>query len=223
MTVSTGVFCKRLLFSSVVLLVIGPVSYGLYVWKEGNFDVVAEGRVYRSRQLDQYELARYVREYGIKSILNLRGKNLGSRWYQEELMAAESLALRHYDYGISANRDVADQDLERILAILREAPKPILIHCKSGADRTSLISALYLYGIEGRSPEEAEQQFSMRYGHIPFLGNSTAAMDRAFRRYVRTHPLSRSTPQHGSLPASKAMTDDAMDGRIPRDGRRDGI
>ncbi len=223
MTVSTGVFCKRLLFSSVVLLVIGPVSYGLYIWKEGNFDVVAEGRVYRSRQLDQYELARYVREYGIKSILNLRGKNLGSRWYQEELMAAESLALRHYDYGISANRDVADQDLERILAILREAPKPILIHCKSGADRTSLISALYLYGIEGRSPEEAEQQFSMRYGHIPFLGNSTAAMDRAFRRYVRTHPLSRSTPQHGSLPASKAMTDDAVDGRIPRDGRRDGI
>ncbi len=49
---------------------IGPVFYGLSVGEEGNFDVVAEGRMYRSRQLDRYELARYVREYGIKGVLN---------------------------------------------------------------------------------------------------------------------------------------------------------
>ena len=110
-------------------------------------------------------------------------------WYREEILGAESLGLRQYDYGISANRDVPDRDVEGILAILREAPKPILIHCKSGADRTSLVAALYLYRIECRSRDEAERQLSVRYGHFPFFWNSTIAMDRAFQRYAQTQAI----------------------------------
>lgn len=174
----------------LVLLGLGPVSYGLLVWEQGNFHVVSNGRVYRSRQLDRDELARVVRDYGIKSVLNLRGSNPGAGWYQEEIRAAESLGLRHYDFGISAGRDVADRDVEKILAILREAPTPILIHCKSGADRTSLVAALYLYRLERRTVDEADRQLSLWYGHFPFLGNSTVAMDRTFWRYIHAHPIS---------------------------------
>ncbi len=60
----------------------------------------------------------------------------------------------------------------------------------------------------------------MRHARIPLFGNSMVAMDRTFRRDVRTHPpLSRNTPPHGSLPTSKAMTDDVVAGRVLRDGR----
>ena len=38
--------------------------------------------------------------------------------------------------------------MEAILATLDHAPKPVLIHCKNGADRTGLVGALYLYGLE---------------------------------------------------------------------------
>lgn len=186
------IFSRSLLRKSpavlATLLAIGPISYGLVVWEQGNFHVVSTGRVYRSRQLDRNELARYVRDYGIKSVLNLRGKNPDAGWYQEEILAAQSLGLRHYDYGISAGRDVADHDVEKILDILREAPKPILIHCKSGADRTSLVAALYLFRLECRTAEEAERQLSLWYGHFPFFGNSTIAMDRTFSRYVHANP-----------------------------------
>jgi protein tyrosine/serine phosphatase len=180
---------RKWLAALILFLGIVPVSYGLVVWEQGNFHVVSDGRAYRSRQLAPDELAHYALDYGIRSVLNLRGKNLRAAWYQEEIRAAESLGLRHYDYGISANRDVADQDIERIVDILREAPKPILIHCRSGADRTSLVAALYLYRMECRSPDEAERQLSIRYGHFPFFGNSTIAMDRAFQRYVHTHAI----------------------------------
>jgi hypothetical protein len=82
---------------------------------------------------------------------------------------------------------VLDEDLNAIMIILRNAPKPILIHCKSGADRTGLIAALYQYVQEGRSAEEAASQLSIVYGHLPFFWNSTAAMDRTFWRYVSMH------------------------------------
>jgi len=180
---------RKWLASLLICAGVAPPAYGFVVWEQGNFHVISEGKAYRSRQLDRDELTRYVHEYAIKSVLNLRGRNPGAVWYREEIQGAESLELRHYDYGISANRDVPDHDVERILAILREAPKPILIHCKSGADRTSLVAALYLYRIECRSRDEAERQLSLRYGHFPFFWNSTIAMDRTFQRYAQTHSI----------------------------------
>ena len=180
---------RKWLASLLVCAGVTPLAYGFVVWEQGNFHVISEGKAYRSRQLGRDELTRYVDEYGIKSVLNLRGRNPGAMWYREEILGAESLGLRQYDYGISANRDVPDRDVEGILAILREAPKPILIHCKSGADRTSLVAALYLYRIECRSRDEAERQLSVRYGHFPFFWNSTIAMDRAFQRYAQTQAI----------------------------------
>jgi protein tyrosine/serine phosphatase len=177
----------------LILLLVGPgivlASYVGYIQEQGNFHTVAEERVYRSRQLDREELIHYIKTYQIKSILNLRGMNKGSEWYQDEIRVTQELGVKHHDYGISANRDVSDEDLNAILGIIRAAPKPLLIHCKSGTDRTSLIAALYLYSFEGRSPDDASGQLSILHGHFPFFGNSTAAMDRTFWRYVQSHPL----------------------------------
>ena len=174
----------------IVLLVNGiiPGAYALYTHEHGNFHPVIEHRVYRSRQLDQQELVQYISQHGIKTVLNLRGTNLGSAWYQDERRVTQDLGVAHVDYAISANHEVADEDIDKILAIMRDAPKPILIHCKSGADRTSLIAALYLYGVEARRADEAAAQLSLIYGHVPFLWNSTAAMDHTYWRYVGTHP-----------------------------------
>ncbi len=173
----------------LILLVLGPIivlgSYAGYIHEQGNFHVVVPDRMYRSRQLDKTELIHYLKTYQIKSIVNLRGVNVGSDWYQNERLVAQELGISHHDYGISANHDVSDEDLKAIMDIVRTAPMPILIHCKSGADRTGLIAALYQYAQGGRSAEEASSQLSIWYGHLPFFSNSTAAMDRTFWRYVR--------------------------------------
>ncbi len=163
------------------------VSYWGYVYEQGNFHIVSVDQVYRSRQLDKAELSHYIKTYQIKSILNLRGLNAGSDWYQEELRVAQELGVTHYDFAISAKRDLSDQQLDAIVDIIRDAPKPILIHCKSGADRTGLIAALYQYTMGGRDAEEAAGQLSIFYGHFPYFWNSTVAMDRTFWRYVETH------------------------------------
>ena len=48
-----------------------------------------------------------------------------------------------------------------MVAALASAPKPVLIHCKNGADRSGLVGALYLYTQEGRSAEAAGRELTV--------------------------------------------------------------
>jgi protein tyrosine/serine phosphatase len=176
-------FLPRCLLSITLATLVGPSGYGVYRWEQGNFDVVSQNVVYRSRQLDGQELLDVVQRHGIKSILNLRGRNQGEPWYRDEAAVADHLGLHLFNYPISAYRELDRTQLTELVEILQEAPKPILIHCKSGADRTSLVSALYLEEVEHAEPGVAGQQFSLYYGHLPaFLGAESSAMDRTFWR-----------------------------------------
>jgi protein tyrosine/serine phosphatase len=158
--------------------------WGILQW-EGNLHAVEAGVLYRSAQPSAAELASTVRQYGIKSVLNLRGPNAGSPWYEEELAASRALGLAHYDYSLSAKRFVTGGQIADIVKILREAPKPLLIHCKSGSDRAGLVAALYRYVIAGASATEADRELSLVYGHFPYLMSASVAMDNSFWAYVR--------------------------------------
>jgi protein tyrosine phosphatase (PTP) superfamily phosphohydrolase (DUF442 family) len=173
-----------------VILVFGLIgaSYAAYcgiLISYGNFHTVEKGQVYRSGQLNRHQLAGEIADHRIKSILNLRGPNVGSPWYDEEITVAHEDGVTHYDVGISARRLVAPEKISQILTILRDAPKPILIHCKSGSDRTGLVSALYRYTIEGQNPTDAEHELSLMYGHFPYLVSKSGAMDQSFNIYVQ--------------------------------------
>jgi protein tyrosine/serine phosphatase len=177
---------KRLLLIVVSLTGLIAASAGgfyVYVESDGNFHAVDPGTLYRSRQLSGTELAQAIGAYGIRSILNLRGPNPGSEWYDDEMAVSADKHVFHYDYRISARRAVTPAQIREILGIIRNAPKPMLIHCMGGADRTGLVSAIYLFS-HGARPDEAERELSLRYGHFPYLGSKTRAMDDSFHAYV---------------------------------------
>lgn len=186
-------FRPRVLILALLTLFTLPTSYGFYRWEGGNFDVVSPDRVYRSRQLNGEELVQTVKRHGIRSILNLRGRNLGAVWYRDEVAVAKRFDVRLIDYPISAHLELRSKEIHDLLDILRSAPKPLLIHCKSGADRTSLVSAMYLHVVEGFPPETAAQQLSAYYGHLPpVLGTESSAMDRTFWGITRSSPMPHS-------------------------------
>jgi hypothetical protein len=72
---------------TVLLCMSGMIVSLLFIFREiqGNFYAVSEGVVYRSGQLENAALEHRLRQYKIKSILNLRGPHKESRWYQEEV------------------------------------------------------------------------------------------------------------------------------------------
>jgi protein tyrosine phosphatase (PTP) superfamily phosphohydrolase (DUF442 family) len=170
-----------------VSLGLGAAGLALYcgaIIYDGNFHAVEKHVLYRSAQPDKAELQSFARQYGVKSVLNLRGANPGTYWYDQEIAAAHDLGLAHYDYPLSAKRFVTSRQIGDLLGIIRDAPKPLLIHCQSGADRAGLVAALFRYTMAGVSAAEADRQLSLVYGHFPYLTSRSGAMDSSFWAYV---------------------------------------
>ena len=166
--------------SAVIILL--AIGYVLFVKVQGNFHPITPAEAYRSGQLGNDKLMEYVKRYNIKSILNLRGKHMGERWYEDEVTVSAKLDLPHYDVGLSADHELTDSEVRQLLDIFHDAPRPILIHCQSGADRSGLVAAMWKVVVDKAPKDMAAQQLSLWYGHIPFGDNT--AMDRFFEKWT---------------------------------------
>ncbi|AFL50645.1 protein tyrosine/serine phosphatase [Sinorhizobium fredii] len=146
----------------------------------GNFHEVLPGELYRSAQPSASDIASYARQYGIKTIVNLRGESREA-WYLQEVEASNRAGIAHVDFRLSASRRVSPQQARQLIALLQKAQKPILVHCQAGADRTGLASMLYLQQIARIDEETSERQLSARYGHIgiPYI-SAAFAMDETW-------------------------------------------
>ena len=158
------------------LLIIG--LYLLMLQVTNNFGVVSKGEVYRAGQINAKDLAEYTHKYNLRSVLNLRGENLKDGWYKSEVAESEKLGIKHIDFKMSAKKELTPEQVQNLIAVMRDAPKPLLIHCRAGSDRTGLAAALYLAAIKKDSEFNSELQLSLLYGHIPLWFIPEAAMDR---------------------------------------------
>ena len=161
---------RSLIRLTLLLLVVTGVYLG-YLQLSTNVHAVVDGQVYRSAQPSPAKLGELVKEYGIKSVLNLRGDSSGEAWYDNEVAAAKGLNVQHIDFRMSATKE-----------LMAAAPKPMLIHCKAGADRTGLASAIYVAGVAKEGEMAAESQISLTYGHLSLFFIGAYAMDRTFER-----------------------------------------
>ncbi|MBC7674630.1 MAG: tyrosine-protein phosphatase [Rhodoferax sp.] len=169
-----GVACVLLL---VLLGFLGIQQY------TGNFHAVVDGEVYRSAQMTGTQLSDYTAKVGLKSVLNLRGAAPDADWYQAEIADSARLGLVHADFALSASREVTNDEAVQLIVLMRTLPKPLLIHCKQGSDRTGLLAALYLASIKGVDVDTADDELSLAFGHfsVPYL--STAyPMDISWNR-----------------------------------------
>lgn len=168
-------------FLVVIVVALGAGAWAGYLQLTGNIHEVEPG-VYRSNQLPADTMAALVREKGIRTVLNLRGNGGAEDWYVAESRAVSSAGAGLVDLQMSANNEPDDALIRQLVATLRTVQRPVLIHCHGGADRTGLASALYELLIARKPADEAVGQLSFAYGHFPWLGSDTVAMDRAFWR-----------------------------------------
>jgi protein tyrosine phosphatase (PTP) superfamily phosphohydrolase (DUF442 family) len=153
----------------LVLAVLGLCCVFRRPWFQGNLGVVDAGRVFRSAQ-PTTQLTAWIRDYHLRSILNLRGGSFADWWYDAEVQVARDRGVSFYDLPLRATRRPTRRDLLTLIDTLKSCPYPLLIHCKSGADRTGLASAIYRMIHLGESPQQAELAFSLEFGHIPLGG-----------------------------------------------------
>jgi hypothetical protein len=151
------------------------------VFLGGNFHTVEPGRVYRCSQPTPERLERYIADHGIRTVVNLRGCCAPLSWYLDECRASAAHDVCQEDLCFSAGRLPAEAELRRLIEVLDRTEYPILFHCRRGADRTGLASAVALLLHTDLPYDEARRQLGLRYGH--FAVRRTANLDRFFDLY----------------------------------------
>jgi protein tyrosine phosphatase (PTP) superfamily phosphohydrolase (DUF442 family) len=146
----------------VAAIVLAAVLYVIWDQANHNFGEVQHGRIYRSGQMPSSSLARTVRDYKIKTVLNLRGANKDA-WYVAERDATLKAGATQVDMSMSSCVWMSRAELRTVLETFDTAEYPILIHCQWGAERTGLISAFAELLRPGSTIEDARAQFSLAY------------------------------------------------------------
>jgi protein tyrosine/serine phosphatase len=133
-----------------------------------NFHAVEAGALYRSSQLKPNRLKKYIKKLGIKTIINLRGINPTRHWWQREKRLAKEFGIKFYNIPFNAGTFSSKKNLYKLLYLYEHAPKPILIHCRDGADRSGEAAALWILEHQGKGKKEALKHLSIKYGYVKF-------------------------------------------------------
>jgi len=123
-----------------------------------NFHQV-NSQLYRGAQPKASGLQR-LKEIGVKTIVNLRGKDEHTRAESEE---ARTLGLRYYNVSLPEFSSPNDKDVEQVLDIISTAEnQPVFVHCRHGEDRTGTIIACYRIRHDGWTAAQAKKEAERR-------------------------------------------------------------
>ena len=152
------------LAAAVALAVAGPLRS--YVF-QSNLHAVIPGQVYRSAQPSESDIDRWVPELGLRSIVNLRGaKGKDDRkWLAEEREATTRNGIEHVSLRMSSDDIPPAQTLRELVNILDTAPRPLLLHCRAGAERSGLASAVAVL-LNGGDLATAHAEFALDKGFV---------------------------------------------------------
>ena len=113
-----------------------------------NFYQVAPG-LYRSAQ-PSAEAFKELEKFGIVTVINLREKHSDAPLIQNTGLRLIEVPTNTWEMG--------DNEVIAVLNLIKNEPRPILVHCRHGADRTGLMMAVYRIIFEGWTREAALEE-----------------------------------------------------------------
>jgi protein tyrosine/serine phosphatase len=136
-------------------------------------------QLWRAAQPAPHDIRWFARQ-GVRTVVYLRGGREHGSWpLEREACQAAGLTLTEFT---ARSREAPDKEtLLQAATFFQKLEYPVLIHCKSGADRAGFVAALYLLVHEKRPASEALKQLDWRYGH--FRSSKTGVLDRFFESY----------------------------------------
>jgi len=133
-----------------------------------NFHWVVPGEAARAMQAWAGRLGPFLRRRGIRAIINLRGRNEDLGWWKKETAIAKEAGIAHLDAMLDSRKLPTREMLVRLIECFDTAPRPFLLKCSGGQDRTSLAAALYLIHRDGWSALAAAHAQFARFPYLHF-------------------------------------------------------
>lgn len=154
-----------------------------------NFHKVNEN-IYRSGQPNEDEFFSLYTFNGIRSVLNLRGTSDKDEIDAVNFRREEKITL--YEIPLDTG-NITEDVLYKILSVIRDAPKPLLIHCRQGSNRTGCVVAAYRITFENWSVEDAiAELMKPEYGHFKnFYSNIPELLRKADWKKIRATILKK--------------------------------
>lgn len=176
---NSPVWARRLFGSAVNYADMLLVDHGVFRLIYQNRHKLANG-VWRSAQPAPHQVGHLAR-LGIRTIVNLRGERYcGSYWLERRACARNGIHLENFQ--VRSRAAPSKHEIFGARELFQRIEYPMLMHCKSGADRVGLMSTLYLIVRENVPVEIARRQLSLKYGHIRQA--DTGILDYFFECYL---------------------------------------
>ena len=133
-----------------------------------NFHWVIPGEAARAMQAWAGGLGPFLKRRGIRSIVNLRGRNDDLSWWKKETATAKANGIAHLDAMLDSRKLPTRAMLERLITCFDMAPRPFMVKCSGGQDRASFAAALYLIHRDGWQAMPAAQAQFARFPYLHF-------------------------------------------------------
>lgn len=147
------------------------IDHGMLRWLWNRPERIAPD-AWRSNQPSARQVHALAQQ-GVKTIVSLRGLNAGGA-SQFEIEACAQTGIELVAFKMTSR---GAPDRERVLQLadlISQVERPVLFHCKSGADRSGFVAAVYLLLTGQGSIAQAKAQLSWRYLH--FKGAKTGLL-----------------------------------------------
>jgi protein tyrosine/serine phosphatase len=200
---------RRWLIGLALFLAFAGYIYRTSVFRiSKNFVEVDPGKFYRSAQLAPDELAEVIDKYGIKTVISLRGAPENSYWVPDQIRILKEKNVQFLPLSWTSHFFPEDEEFRKYILALKTAERPILVHCRTGADRTGEASAIYAMEFMGVPKAQAiAEQLSFKNYHVRFLHPAKAhlveiyqGMDWALSSYHRCSPENKAWAEPGHCP-----------------------
>lgn len=157
---------KKIVFSLLFIISIfaGKYVYDMHI--NHNFETISEGKVYKSGVIPPNEIASYVKDYKIKSIVDLRFPGTADLKNNPEIpeeLIAEQLAAKKIPnlnyFNLGSDQVPKQENLDAFFKVMDNPENyPVLIHCFHGVGRAEMYSALYRIEYENMPTDEARKK-----------------------------------------------------------------
>ena len=133
-----------------------------------NFHWVVPGDVARSAQAYLGFLKPFLASNGIKAMINLRGRHPSWGWWLHEERVCRLSGIAHFDATLDSRHLPSRALLMTLFDAFDAAPRPFLIKCSGGQDRTSFAAALYIVHRDGWTAQSKAQAQFARFPYLHF-------------------------------------------------------
>ena len=123
-----------------------------------------DDNVYRSNMPTPLRIKKYSK-LGIKTIINLRGIRKDGGWLLEN-EACNKYNIKLIDFRARSRAAPEKEMIFKADKLFKSIEYPVLIHCKSGADRAGIMCCLYMLTHGKKTPTTAKKQLSWKFLHI---------------------------------------------------------